>query len=257
MRRFGPYPSGALSEGRHASRSPRRKPLAIAIATAVVVLVAGLVYSLATGNSPTQIFHPSPKLTTPPFEFKISKKSGALPTAPEPGTKANKQNPLLKLRGNAKNASNAAIAAVTTVYTEGFLDPNNWMNGSYDNVWDGFDSGSGKQAQGKDMATLTAGASAGDTYSTILPLASKVRTKVLLDPKGGAISVDAIVNFRAVGTTKTGPKNTRLVSLGQFLFQKFGNDWKIVSYQVHRADQRVPKPSPSPSGSGTPSGGAS
>jgi hypothetical protein len=47
------------------------------------------------------------------------------------------------------------------------------------------------------------------------------------------------------------------VSSGQFLFQKVDGDWKIVSYQVHRADQRVPKPTPTPSGSGTPSAGSS
>jgi hypothetical protein len=256
-RPLAPYPLRALSEGRHASRSSRRKPLAIAIAAAVVVLAVGLVYALTTGKSPIPGINLSPKQSTPPFQFTVSKKSGALPTAPQGGTKPTGKNPLIKLKGNSKNASNSAISAVTSLYTEAFLDPNNWQNGSYDNVWAAFVPGAAKQAQGKDMAILTAGASAGDTYSTILPVGSTVRTKVLLDPNGGPISVDAIVAFHAVGSAKTGPKDTRFVSQGQFIFQKVGSAWKIVSYQVKRSDQKIPKPTPTASGSGAPSAGSS
>lgn len=245
-----------MAEGKHASPSPRRKPLAIAIAAAVVVLVAGVVFTLVTGKNPITVLT-SPKPTTPPFAFKVSKKSGALPTAAVSSTKPSGKDPELKLRGSAKEASQAAITSVTALYTEGFLDPGNWESGSYDNVWDGFDSGAGNQAQNKDAAILTAGTAAGDTFSTILPSVSKVRTKVLLDQKGAPVSVDAIVTFRATATTKTGPKNVRFVSVGQFFFQKVDGDWKIVSYQVHRADVRVPKPTPTPSGSATPSAGSS
>jgi len=245
-----------LSEGKHASHAPRRKPLAIAIAAALVVLVAGVVFTLVTGKNPITVLT-SPRPTTPPFAFKVSKKSGALQTAAVTSTKPTGKNPEIKLRGSAKEASQAAITSVTALFTEGFLDPGNWQSGSYDNVWDGFDTGAGTQAQNKDAAILTAGTSAGDAFSTILPAVSSVRTKVLLDQKGAPVSVDAIVTFRAVGATKTGPKNVRFVSEGQFFLQKIGSDWKIVSYQVHRADQRVPKPTPTPSGSGTPSAGSS
>ena len=49
-----------------------------------------------------------------------------------------------------------------------FLDPDNWLEGSYDSVWELFESGARREAQSQ-VETLTAGAGAGDAFEQILP----------------------------------------------------------------------------------------
>lgn len=184
-------------------------------------------------------------ITTPPFDFKVAK-AVAVPVVAGQKPK--------KLEGAATAAAGGAVDVMDTVYTEGFLDPNSWDGGDYDDEWTQFadDAATGAEA---DADALTAGPSAGDTYTTIEPAKATVRPRVLMDDQGRAVSVVAVVYFSARGMHDDG-SYTLFKSTGQYFLRRAGSAWKVVAYDVHRADTEKEAPAPSPSSS-SPSGSSS
>jgi hypothetical protein len=134
------------------------------------------------------------------------------------------------------------------LYMDAFLDPDNWLEGSYDSVWELFESDASTEAQ-EQVETMTAGVGAGDAFEQILPDKGTLKTKVLFDQKDRAFSVVAITRFEAVGTGKDG--DVRMTSRGQYVFQQVDGEWRVVSFKVLRDNEVEASASPSASPSGS------
>lgn len=181
----------------------------------------------------------SPKPPTPDFAFEMAK---VTPVATRSGTKQG------DLASKATLAADQVKEQMNALYIGAFLDPNNWLEGSYDNIWGLFQEGASAEAQAQ-VDTLTAGTGAGDAFQQILPESGVLKTKVLFDLKDQAYSVVAITGFEAMGSGKDG-QDVRMTSRGQFVFQRLGKDWRIVSFKVLRNNE-VQAPSPSAGASPT------
>jgi hypothetical protein len=180
-------------------------------------------------------------MTVPQFDFRVTK---TVPVATLPDVEKK------TLKEAAKKAASEARKTVDALYTEAFLDPANWREGTYDNVW-GMFRGEASAAAKKDAEALTLGAAAGDTYEVVEPATSKIQFRVLLDGKNQPNTVVAIVQFRAKAHASDGT-TTIVVSSGQLILSKDGG-WKVLSYEISRDDQiKKPEPSPTVSGSATP-----
>jgi hypothetical protein len=232
-----------LANGTHSSTSRTRVSIAkIAIA---VVVIAGIVVGgnlLFNGEdgplTATDGTHTA--VDTPLFEFKVAK-TVVVPVSDNQNRK--------KLEGPATAASDKAVAVMDTFYTESFLDPSSWQEASYDDAWSQFTQDAAAEAEA-DTDTLTAGTAAGDSYDTITPVRGTVKPRVLVDDQGRPVSVVASVTFSADGAHSDGTY-TLFQSTGQFFLRQIGDVWKVVAFQVRRADSEETAPTPSPSGSGS------
>ena len=205
----------------------------------MVVVAVILVFLLKGGGGDKGPFTPDPQ--TPAFAFETSK---VLVVATTTDAKAE------TLKTKAKVPGDDVKTIVNALYINAFLDPSNWQDGSYDDVWTLFDTGSGTEAQ-TQVDTLTAGTGAGDVFDTIVPTGnSTLKMKVLFDPKEEPYSVVAIVKFKATGAGKDG-QDLLMLSKGQYIFQKVDGSWKVVSFRIVRNDEQQAAPSPSASGSST------
>ncbi|MBI3648971.1 MAG: hypothetical protein HY240_09520 [Actinobacteria bacterium] len=237
-----------MTDARHAPPS-RPKPVVFAAVAAGALLLIGGIFLAVSGKGPLAGVVPgtskSPERVTPSFDF-VSRKTSAIATVATGSESA--------LKRPAQQASKQTTAVLDTLYTEGFLNPDNWTSGSYDSAFEVFDPAAAEQARA-EADTLTAGAGAGATYDDIQPGRGAVVTNVLMDAKGQPSYVAAKVSFVALGTNKDGT-TTVFVSKGQFFLQMVNGQWKVVAFEVTRND-RVNQPEPSTSGSGTPTGSPS
>ena len=239
-----PYAFRVLSEGRHATSS-RIKPAYLIVGGVVIVAAVVLGFVLLGGADGIPIIGKSPEPETPAFAFEMTK---VTPVATSTDTKHK------ELEAQANEAADQVNDEMDALYIGAFLDVDNWLDGSYDDVWELFDEGASTEAQ-TQVETLTAGTSAGTAFATILPDTGNLKTKVLFDPKDSAFSVIAIARFEAVGSGKDGQDDVRMTSRGQFVFQQVDGEWRVVSFKVSR-DNEVQEP-PGPTPSTTPSGSTS
>lgn len=210
----------------------------IALGVVAGLAVVGAVLVLVGNNPVADIVHPSAR-PVPEFAFKITR-SEPIPTDPKTKTQ--------QLKGSAESAGDDAAGILDAFYTQAFLDPANWEDGNYDDAWDSFDEAAAAAAQ-EQLAGLTAGTTAGDTFEDIQPGRSVLRSETLFDADGKPMTISATVTFKATATKKAGG-STIIVSEANFFLQQVGGEWKIISFQVDRADvERAPKPPASPSGS--------
>jgi hypothetical protein len=174
---------------------------------------------------------------TPEFAFETTKVL-AVPTRPDaqPST----------LHETAEPVAAGIAEAMDVLYIEAFLDPDNWQDGSYDDVWTLFEPGAAAEAEAS-VDTLTAGTGAGEAYDSIQPNVGLLRVKVLLDKQDRPFSALALVKFTAIGAGKDGDE-VLIDSRGQFIFGQVDEEWRIVSFRVLRDDEsREPPISASPS----------
>lgn len=197
---------------------------------------------------------------TPEFAFEASKPivittaANPQPEGPQP-TPVQVKTAKKKALVAAQPAANAAVEALDDYYTAAFLDPSNWQDAAYDEVFVSFTNQARDEAESK-LEIMTAGSEAGFNYDTIQPLQSSARTKVLLDPKGLPTSVVGMVKFQANGDGSSG--RHVFLSKGQFILQKIDGEWVIVSFSVSRGDKDKGAPSSaSDDASATASSGAS
>jgi hypothetical protein len=210
------------------------------IAPIVLVVVGVLGFVLFGGGGAGGIIGPREDDTIPAFDFKVGKTSAVSVSA----EKTDKSS----VPAAAKTAATDVTAALDTLYTEGFLDPANWRDGSYDEVWPVFAEDAAGAAQ-QDGSTLTVGANGGD-FEKIAEPKGRIAVKVLLNDRNGVATAVAIVRFSAVGT-RTDGKLTVFRSSGQYFLRQADDGWQVYSFDVSRDDQlREPKPSPSGSASG-------
>jgi hypothetical protein len=178
-----------------------------------------------------------PDDTIPAFDFRVGKTSAVSVTADKEKTPK-----------TAQTAAADITSALDALYTEAFLDPANWRDGSYDEVWPVFaDSAEGAAQQ--NATTLTVGAGGANTFEKIADPKGRIQVKVLLNERDEIATAVAIVRFSAVGTRKDG-KLTLFRSAGQYFMQPGGDGWQVYSFSVSRDDQ-IREPKPSASGSPT------
>ncbi len=205
-----------------------------------LIAVGVIVAVLASGGSPVSILIPE-EPTVPEFAFD-TKKPAVITTAqidPEA------QEPTAAAQAAAKPAALAVRHRLDELYTAAFLDPANWDTATYDSVFEYFDAAAQPEARAKE-AVLTAGTGAAGVLESILPRASTLKLKVLLDAEGDPVSVSGSVNFTARGVDADGARYT-FKSKGQYVLAKVDGEWVIVSFSISRHDSDEPAPSPSPS----------
>jgi hypothetical protein len=203
------------------------------IAPIALVVVGVLGFVLFGGGGGGGIIGNHEDDTIPAFDFTLGKTS-AVSVTDEKGHTPH----------SAQAAATDISTTLDTLYTEAFLDPANWRDGSYDEVWPVFADSAASAAQ-QDAATLTVGAAGGDAFEKIADPKGRLQVKVLLNDKDEVATAVAIVRFSAVGT-RTDGKLTLFRSTGQYFMQRGGDGWQVYSFSVNRDDQlREPKPSPS------------
>jgi hypothetical protein len=229
-----------LAEGRHAPQSRRIKPAyLIAGGVGALALIVGLIVVL-TGGSDSPLIPGHSEAPTPTFAFQVTK------TVPVTTL-------LLQPDGSPPDAKKSAEAAkpaaantqrtLHALYSDAFLVPDNWTNDSYDDAFASFSEQAQTQAM-EQIDILTAGSTAGDTYSEIQPTKATMKTKVLLGPEGRPYSAVSTVTFAADATLKDGSGTMTLISKGQYVFEKTADGWQITAFSVRRTDQ-------APQGSGS------
>ena len=214
-------------------------PLIFGGVAAVIAVVIAVVL-LGGGDVLPNIIGPD-RPETPEFAFETAKVT-AIPTRTDAkdGELDTKAEPVA---GEVEDTMDA-------LYIGAFLDPANWQEGAYDDVWELFEPGAGAEAQAQ-VDTLTAGTGAGDAFDEIQPTLGTLQMKVLFDQEDQAFSAVAIVRFGARGKSKVGP-DVRIRSEGQFVFEQLDGDWKVVSFKVLRHNDLLEPPA-SASASGSPS----
>lgn len=244
----GGYPHGALSEEptqRPANRVERRtaaskrRLLLLAAPVALVAVVAVLILVLGGGNGGGIPFLGDDEDdTVPEFDFRVSSKVAVVATAAEADEET--------LRPAAEEAGDEVTPVLDELYTAAFLDPGNWRDGDYGDVFVRFADGAVGAAEDA-VETLTLGVGAGEVFETVTPERGSLAFRVLFDPEGTADTVVARVRFRALGERKDGTYQA-IVSTGQF-FLRDVDGWRITAFEVERSDREAEPPVPAPSAS--------
>lgn len=206
------------------------------VAAALVALGLVLFLVLRDGGGVPGVLGGGEDDTIPAFDFRVAR------TVPVSVA----QSDAKQLAGAAEAVSVPVTDTMTLLYTEAFLDPANWRDGSYEEVWPLFDGGSQAAAQ-EDGDTLTLGTTAGDRFEKVDRPRGKITVKVLLDEADEPVTAVAIVTFQALATGKDGT-DTLIVSIGQYFLRETPEGWLVYSFSVSRDDQAsMPTPGPSPS----------
>jgi hypothetical protein len=133
----------------------------------------------------------------------------------------------------AREAADEVQSLVTDLYVGAFLDPETWSSGTYDGLFEIF-AGDARAEARRRTGILTAGENAGDRFDVIDAVGSRLVLRILLDRGGTPILVSSKVGFRA---RASGDERTLIQSEGWFLFRRMGGAWRIVSFDVERADR--------------------
>jgi hypothetical protein len=200
----------------------------------VIVVLGALAFVLFGGGDGGGILDSGPDNTIPAFDFAPGQTTAVSVTAEK------KQVP-----PGAETAATGVTSTLDTLYTEAFLDPANWRDGAYDEVWPLFADPAAGAAQ-QDTPTLTVG-NGGGAYTRIAEPKGRIQVKVLLNDEDQVATAVAVVRFKAVGT-RTDGKETVFRSAGQYFLQADGDAWQVYSFSVDR-DDAVREPRPSASGS--------
>jgi hypothetical protein len=202
----------------------------------VVAAVALVVIAVSNGNGGglggivPGIGEDEPK--TPAFAWDESKAAAVTTAVQADGAD--------KAKGADEAAAPAAAAAAQVLdelYTQAFLVPQNWQEGTYEDAVAVF----ARQAQPralKQIEVLTAGTAVGEVLDRIDPKVGTLKTTVLLDPDGRPYSVVGTVKFTARGKGET--TNVTFASNGQYFLEKIDGRWRIVAFTVTRDDRKQP-----------------
>jgi hypothetical protein len=152
---------------------------------------------------------------------------------------------------SATEGGEAIAETLSTMLRAAYVDPDSWDDpGAID---DAFTDAAADRLEA-DIAVMTLGADAGDTYEFVDPQKATVTVQVLTGSKGEAIRGSAAVSFQALAEHDDGTY-TKLVITGSYVLVPDGDTWRIESYRVDRADKPAQAPaSPSASASAEASG---
>lgn len=171
---------------------------------------------------------------TPEFSFSVAKATGT--SAAE-----DVKDPDLVDEATAVATDIAPI--FDTLFTEAFLDPENLLSGTYDDVWTSFDAGAVTDAQAA-VETLTLGAY-GKRFTDVQPEKGTLRARVLFDAAGAPTLVVVTIAFDATAEPGAAQGPATIVSRGQFLLEGGPGAWRIVAFRADRADSNMPSLTPS------------
>jgi hypothetical protein len=251
---FGRYPQRALSDSRLAQpvvanraerrngNRKRRLPLAVLLAP-VVLVAAGVVLFLVVsgGNGGGLIGGNEGDEAAPPFDFRVGRVRVERVVA-DADTDA--------LQTEAETLVTEEITPVIDeLWTDGFLDPANWRQGDYEELYTFFEGDAAATAQ-SSVDVLTLGAAAGEQYEHVTPDRGGITYTVLFDRDNNPDTVTASVRFRATAELTNGTF-VAIVSAGQLFLQE-SDGWKVIAFDVSRNDRETTPPTPAPSGA-TPS----
>ncbi|MEX2101656.1 MAG: hypothetical protein WEA54_03880 [Actinomycetota bacterium] len=210
-----------------APSSRRSRPWIVAGSIVAVLAVAGIAFIVFSGGGgeAAEDTDEAPSAETPRFSFKIDEASAVSTVDAETKT----------LKGPTKTAAKQASDLLQALYTAGYLDPANWQEGTYDTVLQAFDPGA-REAAASDLESLTAGADAGATFTSIQPGRSKLSVKVLFGDESDPEAIEVNATFSAKGVTEGGSA-TNILSQGSYFLQPSGADWKITAFEVDRREK--------------------
>jgi hypothetical protein len=224
-----PEPGQPSAKERTPSRAPRWTVFLVvglaallAIGAVALLLQDDTVEKIGAGGEPTSKGGEVAVPGTPAFRFAATHR--LVRTA---GVKLRRADRRIGARASA-----AAESLLTDLYVEAFLDPANWMKGTYDDAFGGFAREARRTATAR-TGLLTAGADAGSSYERIVPGPGKITTRVLLDREGRPALLVSSVRFSA---RATGQRPATLRSFGQYFLERRGGSWMIVSFHVTRSD---------------------
>ena len=224
---------------RRSSTRKRRVPIALVLVPVALVAV-GVVLILVLGGGGQGVLGigggDGPSDEVPPFDFRLAK-TGVEATVPEADVEA--------LQVEAETVTAEVAPVVDDLYTNAFLDPTNWREGDYEEVFALFTDEAAPSAR-ENVEALTLGAAAGDVYETVTPTRGSLRFSVLFDPEGSPDTVVVAVKFTALGERADGTF-TSIISVGHLFLRDLGG-WRVAAFDVRRGDKET-QPPPSPSAS--------
>ena len=218
---------------RASTKKKRRTPIVFIVVPIVLVGVAALVIILLQGGEvPILGGEDEP---VPAFDFTV-KRSVAVATADDADVQA--------LAPEAEAVGTEITPTIDELYTNAFLDPSNWREGDYEEVFAAFADGAATAAE-EHVATLTLGATAGDDFESVDPGKGFLSYEVLFDADGNPNTAVVTVRFTALGERSDGTF-VQIVSDGQYFLSDL-DGWQITAFDVTRSDEETEPPSPSAS----------
>ena len=154
-------------------------------------------------------------------------------------------------KDTAKATADSVQKQLDTLFEKAYVDPGSW--GDTGEIGDLF-TDAAKAHLKDDIATITLGDNAGDTYDSVKPGKSTAKVSTLTDPHGGALRSAADISFTGLAKHKDGTY-TAITVTGTFFFVKDGDAWRIEGYSLDRKEK--PAKAPVPKGSTSPSAEAS
>jgi hypothetical protein len=236
LREAAPSASGRTSKTPDRSKVARNRIIA-GVVIAVVVLVAIFLLTrgngiIGTGNEPpvgNVNFH------LKGTEFVATQLSGDIQAQ----------------KDTAKATADAVKKQLDTLFETAYVDPGSW--GDTGEIGDLFTDGAKGQLK-DDIATITLGDNAGDTYDSVDPGKSSAKVRTLTDKSGNALRAAADISFTGLAKHKDGTY-TAITVTGTFFFVKDGDTWRIEGYSLDRKEKAAK--APVPKGSSSPSAVAS
>jgi hypothetical protein len=225
---------------RRPSSRKRRLPLALLLVP-VVLIGLGVALFLSLGGDVADVISGNDDSdVVPEFDFTVGR-AQAVATAPDADDEA--------LTAEAGDLAVEITPVLDDLYTNAFLDPSNWRDGDYGEVFELFSQDAGTTAE-QNVEAVTLGATAGDVYDRVTPEKGRILFTVLFDPAGSPDTAVAKVNFSALGERSDGTF-TLIVSKAEYFLRDVGG-WQITAFDVTREDRETqPPPSPAPTGSGS------
>jgi hypothetical protein len=154
-------------------------------------------------------------------------------------------------KDTAKATADAVKKQLDTLFETAYVDPGSW--GDTGEIGDLFTDGAKGQLK-DDIATITLGDNAGDTYGSVDPGKSSAKVRTLTDKSGNALRAAADISFTGLAKHKDGTY-TAITVTGTFFFVKDGDTWRIEGYSLDRKEKAAK--APVPKGSSSPSAVAS
>jgi hypothetical protein len=238
LREAAPSASGRTPETPDRSKVARNRIIA-GVVIAVVVIVAIFLLTRGDGIIGT-ITGDKPPVGKVNFHLKGTE---FVATQPEGDVQAQKDT--------AKATADAVKTQLDTLFEKAYVDPGSW--GDTGEIGDLFTDGARGQLK-DDIATITLGDNAGDTYDSVDPGKNSAKVRTLTDKDGNALRAAADISFTGLAKHKDGTYSAITVT-GTFFFVKDGDTWRIEGYSLDRKEK--PAKAPVPKGSSSPSAVAS
>jgi hypothetical protein len=242
-------PTTTANRVQRASAKKRRAPLALFIVPVVlVVLGAGLLFLLGGGTDAIPIIGgggDDPDDSVPAFDFK-EKKAVGVATVSDFDKAA--------LASSAEQVGAEITPTIDDLFTNAFLDPSNWREGDYEEVFAAFAPTALPVAQ-ENIETITLGTAAGEVFEDVEPKKGSLTYRILFDPEGSPGT--AVVEYRFYATAERKDGTYLAISSHGQLFLEDLDGWKVTAFDIVRSDSEAEAPATTGASGSSGSPGAS